>query len=635
MNPIKKRNLYRKYRPSSFSELLGQDHIVKTLQNAISSGRVSHAYMFCGPRGTGKTSTARLLAKILNCTSPVKDSQGLPDSCRICENCVKIEELTYVDIIEIDAASNNSVDDIREMREKVKYRPIEGQYKIYIIDEVHMLSGAAFNAFLKTLEEPPSRVIFILATTDPQKVPATIISRCQLFDFHSVSRKVIIERLREIVLKEKSENPEFPNVSEEVLQIISECAEGGFRDALGLLDQISSTSSGAIKVEDVLEITRRLGFQSLLKIGTHFFNNDAASFLIELNLLFSSGYDVSSIGKDFLEFLRKAMLLKIDPKSAQVLEIPKDQEEKLLSLCLLIPIERILNSAQRLERNLSLLRHSVNPKFLFEVEMLRLCRGDFSQNLEIIEKRISELEVAIKSPRVIVRPPSSGITQTFNPISNFNPYLQRSASISTLPPSSNTDPTAISNSHLLTTPLSSGVKKNKFYEEKVDQDEDFPDFDSPDQLEPPKLSKSFSQTKNFSEMNLKQKWKAVLNLLNNKNVATGSALSASEVVSFENQILTVSFESEFSLKKTKEPRTHELLQSILNEVFGEGVKLIATQKNSKEGKVFKDSNEEPAFSSFQTNISKLDKEAKQRLLSKPEIKDALEIFGGEVTEIEN
>jgi DNA polymerase-3 subunit gamma/tau len=263
-----RQNLYRKYRPQSFAELSGQEHISRTIQSAVASDRISHAYMFSGPRGTGKTSAARLLAKILNCLTPVRDKSGLPDCCRHCHNCERIEEMNFMDIIEIDAASNNGVEDIRQMREKVKYRPAEGKYKIYIIDEVHMLSGSAFNAFLKTLEEPPPNVIFVLATTDPQKVPATIISRCQCFDFHSVSRRTIQTRLEEIVDLESSGGG-FPAFEPEALSMIAECAQGGFRDALSLLDQIaSSSSSEKIGLDHVLTMTRRLSY-STLKESTH------------------------------------------------------------------------------------------------------------------------------------------------------------------------------------------------------------------------------------------------------------------------------------------------------------------------------------------------------------------------------
>jgi len=277
LNPTRQ-NLYRKYRPQTFSELLGQDHIIKTLQSAVSQGRISHAYLFSGPRGTGKTSAARLLAKILNCRELVQVGDGLKDACRVCEVCKRIEDLSFIDIIEIDAASNNSVEDIREMREKVKYRPVEGKYKVYIIDEVHMLSTAAFNAFLKTLEEPPPSVVFVLATTDPQKVPATIVSRCQCFDFHAIPNKVIVARLEEIVRKEKNADPQnFPDVAREVFHHIAECVDGGFRDALSLLDQITSAhAGGTLTLDDVLEMTHRVGHKTLKTLSDSIFLGNSA-----------------------------------------------------------------------------------------------------------------------------------------------------------------------------------------------------------------------------------------------------------------------------------------------------------------------------------------------------------------------
>ncbi|MBF0408240.1 MAG: DNA polymerase III subunit gamma/tau [Candidatus Riflebacteria bacterium] len=606
---VSKKNLYRKYRPASFSELLGQDHIVKTLQNAISLGRISHAYMFCGPRGTGKTSAARLLAKVLNCQGD-KKSEKLPDACRKCEICEKIETATFVDIIEIDAASNNSVDDIREMREKVKYRPVEGLYKIYIIDEVHMLSGAAFNAFLKTLEEPPPKVVFILATTDPQKVPATILSRCQLFDFHSVSKKVITERLAEIVLQEKSENHEFPDVSTDVIQIIAECAEGGFRDALSLLDQITSVSSGnSVKVEDVLELTRRLGFRQLFQIASFFFSGDSASLVSQLNALFSSGYDVSSIGKELLEFIRKLLLLKIDPKISQVLEIPSEQIDLFSQLP--ISIEKLLQISHRLEKTLSQLRYSVSPKFLFEVEILRLCRGDYSISSEEFEKKFLELECSIKSPRFILRHPSQsqqGQVQTPGSYQNVRPVS--AAPVSTFSNSNSDIPSA-----QVRAPVSTSSSRSPSITAY-----------SP---EPP------VQKQDYSGLSPHEKWSTFLTVLSRKFPSTASFFANSQFLSFESNVLKVSLPTEFALNKVRESKSQDTYKPFLHEIFGNDTSLSPIFSGSDSKAPVSKASAEKAFSEFNQTIKKLDKEVKAKILAKPPIKDALEIFEGEVIEVIN
>jgi DNA polymerase-3 subunit gamma/tau len=352
MSVPNRQNLYRKYRPQRFSELSGQEHISRTIQAAVACDRISHAYMFSGPRGTGKTSAARLLAKILNCQNLEKDGAGLPDCCRVCDNCRRIEEMNFMDIIEIDAASNNGVEDIRQMREKVKYRPAEGRYKIYIIDEVHMLSGSAFNAFLKTLEEPPPNVIFVLATTDPQKVPATIISRCQCFDFHSVSRRTIQARLEEIVKLESADGI-FPVFETEALAMIAECAQGGFRDGLSLLDQIaSSISEQPVKLDHVLKLTRRLSYTTLKEITGAIFAHDLGTLVKLLHELYSLGYEPLTIGRDLLEYLRRCMILKIDGEANQLLDLPAEQATEIKAQVADLQVRYLIGSVSRVERAL-------------------------------------------------------------------------------------------------------------------------------------------------------------------------------------------------------------------------------------------------------------------------------------------
>ena len=248
--------LYRAYRPQKFVDVVGQQHIIKTLQNAIKLNKVAHAYLFCGPRGTGKTTLAKIMAKALNC-----EHGPTIEPCDTCDICQGIQKGTVADVIEIDAASNNGADDIRALRDSVKYMPSVGKYKVYIIDEVHMLSNAAFNALLKTLEEPPKHVIFILATTEPYKLPATILSRCQRFDFQSLSIEEILKRLKIVAQQEGIK------MSEEAFTQIASSAEGGMRDALSLFDQtISFSVHEEITLEDVLAVSGNVSYKELLKI---------------------------------------------------------------------------------------------------------------------------------------------------------------------------------------------------------------------------------------------------------------------------------------------------------------------------------------------------------------------------------
>lgn len=289
-------SLYRKYRPQNFKNLVGQDHIRTTLLNAIKEGHTAHAYLFCGPRGTGKTSTARLLAKAINCTNP--DEENEP--CDKCEMCNSIREGNLIDLIEIDAASNRGIDEIRDLKDKINFAPSRSKNKIYIIDEVHMLTKEAFNALLKTLEEPPTHVFFVLATTESHKVPETIISRCQRFDFKRITQKAITTRLMYIAQMENI------NAEESAVEAIAHSAEGGLRDAIGLLEQL--TSEGKLEFNRVQTVLGISGISALESFYKHLKNNDTNSALTEIQNLYSQGIDLVQFTKDFLEHLRVEML---------------------------------------------------------------------------------------------------------------------------------------------------------------------------------------------------------------------------------------------------------------------------------------------------------------------------------------
>ncbi len=289
-------SLYRKYRPQSFGNLVGQEHIRTTLTNALKNQKVAHAYLFTGPRGTGKTSTARLMAKAINCQS-LQNSEP----CEKCDICRDISEGRLIDLIEIDAASNRGIDEIRDLREKINFAPTRAKNKVYIIDEVHMLTKEAFNALLKTLEEPPSHVYFILATTEVHKIPETILSRCQRFDFKRIDQKTLVDRLGFIAKEEKIE------AENDALEAISRYAQGGLRDAIGLLEQLSVNGKLTFtRVNDVLGISKQASLENLFELLK---KKDAVNALKELGALYDEGYDLNQFNKDFLEYLRQKMLV--------------------------------------------------------------------------------------------------------------------------------------------------------------------------------------------------------------------------------------------------------------------------------------------------------------------------------------
>ena len=308
--------LYRKYRPSNFDEVVGQTHIIQTLKNAIVQNRIAHAYLFCGPRGTGKTSIAKIFAKTLNCTN----SQDAP--CGICENCKMAANGSHPDIIEIDAASNNGVDEVRNLIDKVKYAPMQGKYKIYIIDEVHMMTSGAFNALLKTIEEPPAHVIFIFATTEPNKVLPTIISRCQRFDFNKVSVNDIKYRLSVVCKNEGIE------IDQDGLTLIAQLADGGMRDALSILDQCVAYCTSHIDVNDIRKIYGVITSEDIGQLFNSVYKKDVDRFIKDIQKYSDMGMDIKRLTADFIHMLKDSLILDYSENSTLVSDMNKDMIRK-------------------------------------------------------------------------------------------------------------------------------------------------------------------------------------------------------------------------------------------------------------------------------------------------------------------
>ena len=324
--------LYRKFRPSEFEDVKGQEHIITTLKNQIQANRIGHAFLFCGTRGTGKTTVAKILAKAVNCEHPI---DGSP--CGTCEMCKSISAGVSMNVIEIDAASNNGVDNIREIREEVSYRPTEGKYKVYIIDEVHMLSIGAFNALLKTLEEPPEYVIFILATTEAHKIPITILSRCQRYDFKRITIDTIVDRLRELMLREEVE------VEEKALRYIAKVADGSMRDALSLLDQCIAFYLGKkLTYDRVLEVLGAVDTDVFSRLLRKIVAQDVSEVLGIVEELVMQGKELSQLAADFTWYLRNLLLVKTSDNMMDVLDVSSENLTQLKEEAQMIEAEVLL-----------------------------------------------------------------------------------------------------------------------------------------------------------------------------------------------------------------------------------------------------------------------------------------------------
>jgi DNA polymerase-3 subunit gamma/tau len=390
--------LYRQWRPKLFSQVVGQDAIVKTLTRQVDSGRIAHAYLFSGTRGTGKTSTAQILSKAVNCENP----QG-GEPCGACSSCVALEEGASLDVEEIDAASNNGVDEIRALRDKIRYPPQSGRYRVYIIDEVHMLSTSAFNALLKTLEEPPPHAVMILATTEPQRLPATILSRCQRFDFKRISVGELAGRLREAA------DGAGVSYEEDALLAIARSAEGGMRDALSLLD-VCMASGEAVTMDAVEVSLGAAGRGFLYAVTDALASGDAGAAFLRVDAAMRDGRDAAVLARDLSGHMRQLMILMaIGPDDgARLLEISPEEAARLLAQGQAMGAERATRALSILSRVEPEMRWAAHPRALLEVALSRICRPEEETDLASLMQRVEALEQ--KLARGIVAQPSAPVT---------------------------------------------------------------------------------------------------------------------------------------------------------------------------------------------------------------------------------
>ena len=391
--------LYRKFRPQEFEDVKGQEHIVTTLKNQIKADRIGHAYLFCGTRGTGKTTVAKIFAKAVNCERPV---DGSP--CGECPTCKAIADGSSMNVIEIDAASNNGVDNIRQIREEVTYRPTEGKFKVYIIDEVHMLSAGAFNALLKTLEEPPAYVIFILATTEAHKIPITILSRCQRYDFHRISIDTISDRLMELMREEQVD------VEEKAIRYVAKAGDGSMRDALSLLDQCIAFHLGeTLTYDNVLEVLGAVDTEIFSRLLRQILAKDIAGAVATLDTLVDEGREMGQMVTDFTWYLRNLLLMQSSDDMEDVLDVSKEHLNALKEEAQMVKPEVLMRYIRIFSELGNQIKYASQKRILIEIAIIKLCKPQMEKDYESVVDRIASIEAKLAHGVPVATAPIGGV----------------------------------------------------------------------------------------------------------------------------------------------------------------------------------------------------------------------------------
>ena len=529
--------LYRKYRPKTFDDVLGQEHITRTLRQQVLKGNIGHAYLFSGTRGTGKTSAAKILSRAVNCLNP---QDGNP--CNECEVCKGILDESIMDVIEMDAASNNSVDDVRELKEKVIYPPSTAMFKVYIIDEVHMLSKGAFNALLKTLEEPPKHLIFILATTEPEKLPQTILSRCQRFDFKRITNKDIVENMRKIASDLEV------NIDKEALELIARNSDGAMRDALSLLDQCISFNDENITYEDSTNILGIANKYLLFELVDNIKNRNLDKSLLKIDEIIQDGKDINQFIKDLIIHFRDLMVTKTSKNSAEIIESEDIEEYALQNKDM--SLEYILDALEVLSDAETKAKWATQPRIILEMAVVKLVSLEKKLTLE---ERVERLEKGIRSVDTVENKETSKAPKTKiveKKMAAQKPKVQISEEISSEKP----------------------VEKAN-----VTDDESVLTLDM-----------------------IQNDWKKILQSIKSRKINIYALIIEGQLISYGNNVLTIVYDDEFGFHKqaVSQPQNKELVEEIISKHFNKKVILDFKMKseipsslgNNKE--VIKNSNEE-------------------------------------------
>ena len=538
-------SLYRKYRPNSFEDLVGQKHVVRTLKNALEYNRIAHAYLFAGPRGTGKTSTAKIYAQALNC---VDGPTAKP--CGHCETCKKIQSGQSIDVIEIDGASNRGIDEIRDLREKVKFFPSEGKYKVYIIDEVHMLTKGAFNALLKTLEEPPANVVFILATTEPHKIIDTILSRCQRFDFSLMSSTDIKSRLEYICQEEKIEYDQGS------LNLITAASNGGLRDAISLLDQAISFTNAKLEEEEIQEMLGKVEAAFLKEFLANLIDKKTAELLEMLNEVINSGKGISIFVSDFINFLRQIILYKECGKNSSLLNFTDGFLEGLDNILESIKTKMIINFIEILSNLEKDLNYTDQPRIILEMAVLKMSAFETGNSLEGLKNRIQKLESALSS---LIKDGVDYSAQT-SKASDKKRYNSKEEL--------NDKRQFKTNAKDESTKLNTASKKDDFSKDNDTSQESNPSDSRNSDL------KSANKQSLLEIGNLKKAWSDILSQLRGENVSVQALLLEGSPVKVEGETIYINFPEDKNFHKKGAEKNASLIQKVIKNVLKVNCELV-------------------------------------------------------------
>lgn len=574
--------LYRLWRPQSFGDVVGQQHIIRTLHNSLKEQRFSHAYLFSGPRGTGKTSAAKILAKAVNC-----ENGPAVEPCNRCAACERITSGTVMDVIEIDAASNRGVEEIRDIRDKAKYAPTEVRYKVYIIDEVHMLTTEAFNALLKTLEEPPLHVLFILATTEPHRLPATIISRCQRFDFRRVSLEEMTARLRYICDQERIE------ASDDALQYIARLSDGGMRDAVSLLDQTASYAGNQVRYQDVLDLTGGVASDQFASLADAVNRQDIGSLLQWINRMMQEGKSAERCMENVLHYYRDLLMLKLVPDAAAWTDRITDASA-FLSAAESCSKERLFEIIDILSRYHSDMKYAVQPQILFEVAIMKI--GSLTGALEPSASRSDSTEAV------------SGLAQKVQQLERKITELQQAArsvepSSTSAVPDRRRDPAPAGRQGAEAASASSALGKL-----------------------PRNIGAYAAGRTDPAFVPIRSQWSRVLQRVKEEKVTIHAWLVDGEPVSVADDSVLVAFKNVIHRQTTERPANKQLIEQVMSEVLGHPMKLVTIlQKDWKES--ISDQPESPR------EELKLSPEGEPGQPQEEWIREAIQLFGEDLVVI--